>query len=107
MKLNAIASIISILIVSSLSTAVTAAPKPSQPSGTAKPMSCINIKNSRWQLCGSFSRKHAVGGVGVRFNRVDPNGRITASKSYDNCHQLTQDSSLPLALRTEAARQCR
>jgi hypothetical protein len=71
-----------------------------------KPLKCVNVSR-RWQLCGSGSRTHLTAGVGIRFNRIDPNGRIVASRSYDDCSKLAADGTLPADIRAKAARQCK
>lgn len=71
-----------------------------------KPLKCIDVSR-RWQLCGSGSKTHLTAGVGIRFNEIDPNGKIVASRSYDDCDKLAGDKTLSADVRAEAARQCR
>jgi len=71
-----------------------------------KPLKCINVSR-RWQLCGSASKTQLTAGVGIRFNRIDPKGRIVASRSYDDCGKLAADDTLPADVRARAVRQCK
>ena len=77
-----------------------------QAAASGKGLKCINV-NPRWQLCGSASTTQFTVGVGIRFNEIDPSGRILTSRSYENCDQLAADATLPTDIRAEAARQCR
>ena len=70
-----------------------------------KPLKCVNVSR-RWQLCGSGSKKHFTVGVGIRFNKIDPKGRIVASRSYEDCSKLAADDTLPADIRKMATRQC-
>ena len=69
-------------------------------------LSCKNV-SPRWQVCGSVSRTKFVAGVGIRFNRIDPNGRIVASRSYDDCSKLAADRTIPADIRAMAAAPCK
>ena len=69
-------------------------------------LSCKNV-SPRWQVCGSVSRTKFMAGVGIRFNRIDPNGRIVASRSYDDCSKLAADRTIPADVRTMAAAPCK
>jgi len=71
-----------------------------------KPLKCIDVSR-RWQLCGSGSKTHFTAGVGIRFNKIDPNGKIVASRTYEDCGKLASDNTLPAAIRKKAASQCR
>jgi len=75
---------------------------PSEPSK----LSCRNVSR-RWQVCGSVSRTRFVAGVGIRFNQFDPNGRIVASRYYDDCGKLAADRTIPADIRAKAAGPCR
>jgi hypothetical protein len=69
-------------------------------------LSCRDVSR-RWQVCGSVSRTKFVAGIGIRFNRIDPNGRIVASRSYDDCGKLAADRTIPADIRAKAAGPCK
>lgn len=69
-------------------------------------LSCKTV-SGRWQVCGSVSRTRFVAGIGIRFNRIDPNGRIVSSRSYEDCSKLAADRSIPAHIREKAAEPCR
>ena len=71
-----------------------------------KPLKCVDV-SGRWQLCGSGSKTHFTVGVGIRFNKLDPNGKIVASKVYEDCSKLAADETLPSYIRKKALGQCK
>jgi len=71
-----------------------------------KPLKCVDV-SARWQLCGSGSKTHFTAGVGIRFNKLDPNGKIVASQVYEDCSKLAADETLPSYIRKKALGQCK
>lgn len=72
-----------------------------------KKLGCINVSR-RWQVCGDTDfKKKFVAGVGIRFNKIDPNGKIVASHSYKDCAELAADRAIPEDIRKKAAQPCR
>ena len=71
-----------------------------------KKLGCISVSR-RWQVCGQTNFKNKfVAGVGIRFNQLDPNGRIVASQSYKDCAELAADNAIPSEIREKAAVAC-
>jgi len=71
-----------------------------------KPLKCVDV-SARWQLCGSGSKTHFTAGVGIRFNKLDPNGKIVASQVYEDCSKLAADETLPAYIKKKALGQCK
>ena len=97
-----VGSIVSFGFVMSTATGLFAAPGQLP----RKPLTCRDV-SPRWQLCGSASRTRLVAGVGIRFNKIDPNGRIVESRSYANCSKLAADRTIPAKIRAKAAGPCK
>src|SRR5829696_5961550 len=71
-----------------------------------KKMGCLNVSR-RWQVCGSTNFKNRfVAGVGIRFLKIDPNGRVLVSRTYENCTNLAADKTIPADIRAKAAAPC-
>jgi len=71
-----------------------------------KKMSCLNV-SGRWRVCGSTNFKNKfVAGVGIRFLKVDPNGRVLVSRTYEDCTKLAADKTIPADIRAKAAAPC-
>ena len=71
-----------------------------------KKMGCLNVSR-RWQVCGSTNFKNKfVAGVGIRFSKIDPNGRVLVSRTYENCSKLAADKTIPADIRAKAAAPC-
>jgi hypothetical protein len=58
-------------------------------------------------VCGSTNFKNKfVAGVGIRFNKIDPNGRVLVSRTYEDCSKLAGDKTIPANIRAKAAAPC-
>jgi hypothetical protein len=69
--------------------------------------SCVRV-SGRWSVCGSTNFKNRfVAGVGISFNRLDPNGKIVSTRYYKDCSKLAADSTIPADLRKQAAEPCK
>jgi hypothetical protein len=74
--------------------------------GEEKKLGCLNVSR-RWQVCGSTNFKNkVVVGVGIRFSKIDPNGRVLVSRTYENCSKLAGDKTIPANIRAKAAAPC-
>jgi hypothetical protein len=75
----------------------------------AAKLTCKNIPKSRWQLCGDIKPfKKFVVGVGVRFAKINPDGRLDLfGDIHTDCESLASDSSVQKDIRQLAARECR
>ena len=72
-----------------------------------KKMGCLNVSR-RWQVCGSTNFKNKfVAGVGIRFLKIDPNGRVLVSRTYEDCTKLAADKTIPADIRAKAAAPCK
>ncbi|GEM_PF-3620729 len=72
-----------------------------------KKLGCLNVSR-RWQVCGNTNFKNKlVAGVGIRFNRLDRNGKIVSSRSYKDCSKLAADQTIPAEIREKAAAPCK
>ncbi len=72
-----------------------------------KKLGCLPVSR-RWAICGNTNFKNKfVAGVGIRFNKLDPNGRIVVSRSYADCGKLAADSTIPADIRKKAAGPCK
>ena len=80
---------------------------PDRLSDTPRVQKLCRSVSPRWQVCGSVSRTKFTVGFKVRFNRIDPNGRIVASRSYDDCGKLAADPTIPADIRAKAAGPCK
>lgn len=71
------------------------------------PPGCISVSR-RWFVCGKTNFKNKVAaGVGISFNRLDPNGKIVTTRSYKDCSELAADSTIPADIRMKAAGPCK
>ncbi|MGB7203358.1 MAG: CARDB domain-containing protein [Pyrinomonadaceae bacterium] len=69
--------------------------------------SCVRV-SGRWSICGSTNFKNRfVAGVGISFNRLDPNGKIVSTRYYKDCSKLAADSTIPADIRKKAAELCK
>src|SRR5215211_5154428 len=78
----------------------------SAPPSETKKLGCVNVSR-RWQGCGSTNFKNKfVAGVGIRFLKIDPNGRVLVNRTYENCTKLAADKTIPADIRAKAAAPC-
>jgi hypothetical protein len=106
MKITAYGSILTLLLMASQPLLAFSQDLSAAPREPAKKLGCLNVSR-RWQICGDVKRTRFVAGVGIRFSRIDPNGRIVANRFYEDCNKLAADKAIPPAIRAKAAAPCK